>query len=76
MRRTTARLEAFEKERVRRHPPDYFRSLRLYEALYEEARALGVLPTDDPMEAAAVDIRRTRAFHHVRKAAGPDCNHP
>ncbi len=71
MRRPTARLEAFEKERMRRRPPDYLRNLRLYEALYEEARTLGVLPAGDPLEAAAVDIRRTHAFH-VRDAAGPD----
>jgi len=36
------RLAAFERERVRHSPPDFYRNLRIVEALYREAVALGV----------------------------------
>lgn len=59
-------LDAFEKEQMRKEPPDYFRNLRIFEALYEEARQLGVLPPADPLEGIEVDIRLARALNRVR----------
>ena len=37
--------------------PDYFRNLTIFEELYREARALGVLPVKDPLEGIDTDIR-------------------
>ena len=34
-------LEAFERELARRRRPDFQKNLRIFEGLYEEARALG-----------------------------------
>ncbi|MBC7260140.1 MAG: hypothetical protein H5T65_12955 [Chloroflexi bacterium] len=50
-------VQQFEDARIRREPPDYFRSLLIVEALYEEARALGILPCRDPLDGIEVDIR-------------------
>jgi hypothetical protein len=56
-------LQEFEESRLRRESPDYFRSLRVFEALFEEAKALGVLPPHDPLEGIEVDIRVAKVMH-------------
>lgn len=39
-----ALVEAFERSQMRKEPPDYFRNLRIFEALFQEACSLGSLP--------------------------------
>jgi len=58
-----ALLERWEREWMRREAPDYLRNLRLFEALYEEARMLGVLPPRDRLEGLEKDIRLARALN-------------
>jgi hypothetical protein len=74
MLKRTPLLDAFEKEQIRKEPPDYFRNLRVYEALYEEAKRLGILPLADPLEGIDVDIRLARALRalNVRLRTGQD----
>jgi hypothetical protein len=45
--------------------------LRIFEALYEEAKQLGVFPLKDPLEGIEVDIRLARALN-ARKVAKKD----
>jgi hypothetical protein len=71
MLRRTARWDAFERD-WRRRPVDYRRNLRVYEALWREARALGKLPPEDPLDGIEDDIRRTRRLHSVRTPPGED----
>ncbi len=56
-------VRAFEKEQMRRKPPDYRRNLRIVEALYEHARRLGALPLKDPLEGIEVDVRLARIIN-------------
>ena len=63
-------VEAFERERIAREPPDYHRSLRIFEALWQEAVLLGVLPVRDPLEGIEAKIEFVQALH-VRPPAGP-----
>jgi hypothetical protein len=57
-------VDRFEDEQVRSGPaPDYRQNLRIFEALYEEARLLGVLPPEDPLEGIEVDLRIARALN-------------
>lgn len=58
-------IEAFERELQRRQPVDYQQNLRIAEALYEEACALGVLPLKDPLDGIAVKIRLAKALNSV-----------
>ncbi|MBI4165272.1 MAG: hypothetical protein HY508_06005 [Acidobacteria bacterium] len=44
-------------------PADFRRNLRLLEAMYEHARALGVFPLADPMEGLETDIRVAKALN-------------
>ena len=64
-------VQQFEDAQVRSQPPDYFRSLRIFEALYAEARALGALPARDPLEGIEVDIRVAEVMR-VHSLAGED----
>ena len=60
MIRDKAAWEAFEKEWERRHAADWESNWRVFEALLEHARALGVWPPADPLEGLDVDIRVAR----------------
>jgi hypothetical protein len=62
-------LDRFEKELAEKTRPDYFKNLRLFEAMYEEAKHFGVLPPKDPLEGIEVDIRVAKAVN-VRKSPG------
>lgn len=63
MIRNRAALEAFEEEQVRNSPADYWKNLRIFEALYEEARSLGVFPLKDPLDGIEADIHLARALN-------------
>ncbi len=75
MIRRTPLLEDFENEQIRKAPPDYFKNLKIFEALYQEAVNLGVFPLKDPLEGIDVDIRLARALN-VRKTARKDRSGP
>ena len=63
MVRNSDLLRSFDDDQVRSSPPDYFQNLKIFEALYEEARRLGALPPADPLEGIDVDIRIARALN-------------
>lgn len=43
----------------------YAESLRIFEALWDEAVTLGILPLEDPLEGIEVDIRIAKILNHV-----------
>ena len=50
-------IQKMEDDLACSQAPDYFRNLRIMEALYQEARLLGILPLRDPLDGIDVDIR-------------------
>ena len=50
-------IQTLEDNLARSQAPDYFRNLRIFEALYQEARLLGILPLQNPLDGIDVDIR-------------------
>ena len=48
--------ETWERDLRRKSASDYFRNLRVFEALYAEAQLLGVLPPRDPLAGIEVKI--------------------
>ncbi len=56
-------IEELNKSRIRAVRPDYFKNLRLFEALYREAKALGVFPLKDPLEGIENDIHLARILN-------------
>ena len=63
MIRDTVRLTQWERAYRRGEPADFFHNLRLYEALFEEARALGIFPLKDPLEGLEVKFRLAKALN-------------
>jgi hypothetical protein len=58
-------LSEFNDELLRKEKLDYAAALRIFEAMWEEGRKLGVLPLKDPLEGIEVDIRIARILNHV-----------
>lgn len=58
-------LAEFEDEQIRAERPDYGSALRIFEGMWEEGIALGVLPLRDPLEGIEVDIRIARILNGV-----------
>ncbi len=58
-------VEAFERDYQRRQPHDYQQNLRIAEALYEEARALGIFPLKDPLDGIDVKIRLAKVLNSI-----------
>jgi hypothetical protein len=52
--------QAWEDELIRSEPADYQRNLRIFEAMYEHARGLGVFPPKDPLEGIEFKIKFAR----------------
>jgi len=70
-------LEAFEADQLRR-PVSYGENIKVYEALWDEARLLGVLPSKQPLDGIEVDLALARAVNAVGVpgAAGADRRGP
>jgi hypothetical protein len=54
---------AWERETLLRQPPDFRRNLRLLEAMYEEARALGVMGVPQALEGLEARLRLARVLN-------------
>ena len=56
-------LRRFEKDLIRKEPQrSFLESLHLYEAMWKEAVALGVLPLSDPWDGIEADIELARVL--------------
>ena len=58
-------LAEFNDDFLRKEGLDYAASLRILDAMWDEARKLGVLPLKDPLEGIEVDIRIAEILNHV-----------
>lgn len=61
--------EEFERELERNTPVNVAENFRLYEAMYEEARMLGIFPLKDPLEGIEDDIRLARILNKVHETS-------
>jgi hypothetical protein len=55
--------EAWERETLLRQPTDFRRNLRLLEAMYEEARALGIMAVPPAPEGLESRLRLARVVN-------------
>ena len=63
MIRNAEYFREWEKEFIASRPADLAENLRLYEAMYEEARRLGALSLKDPLEGIEHKIRLARMLN-------------
>jgi hypothetical protein len=61
-------FEAWERQWVQSHPINFMANFRTFEALYQEARTLGILPLKNPLDGLSEKITFAKALN-VRKAA-------
>ena len=54
---------------VKRNPADHRANIRLFEAMFAEAKALGIFPPKDPLAGIEVDIRIAKAVNSVRSSS-------
>jgi hypothetical protein len=59
-------LEEFERALSRSTKPDLTKNLRIVNAMYEEARHLGVFPPKHPMDGIETVIKIARVVNLVR----------
>jgi hypothetical protein len=71
MIKDTALWEKWEAQTVLSQPADFQRNLRLLDAMYEHARALGAFPPADALAGLETKIALAKALN-VRPAAGTD----
>ena len=64
MIRDPAELDQFEKEQLRCEDLTFVQALKLFEGMWKEGMALGVLPLKDPLEGIEVDIAIARVLNH------------
>ncbi len=62
------KLRSFERELAKKDKADFRANLSLIEAMFAEARALGIFPLKDPLTGIDVDIRIAKAVNSVRKS--------
>jgi hypothetical protein len=65
-------IESLEKALIRREAPDYRQNLRIFEALYREARSLRVIPLEYPLDGIEVDVHLAGVLN-ARRTARADC---
>ncbi|MCX5783854.1 MAG: hypothetical protein NTW04_05400 [Elusimicrobia bacterium] len=58
-------LAQFEREYIRNQPLDYAKNMKIFEAMYNEAVALGILPSKDPLEGIEDKIRLVKILNYV-----------
>jgi len=58
-------LEKFERDYVSSRKQSYTTNLKIYEALFKEARKLGTLPLKNPLEGIETVIKLAKALNSV-----------
>ena len=58
-------LSRFEQEEMKKEAPNFRTALRIFEGMWLEGKAMGVLPLKDPLEGIEVDVRVARMLNHV-----------
>ncbi len=58
--------EKWETEYLKATPPDYWHNLMIFEALYQEAVNLGILPAKDPLENLPFKVRLAKMMNGIK----------
>ncbi len=59
-------IDLFENSLISKSRADYQQNLKIFEALYQEARSIGIFPLKDPLDGIDSDIHLARVMN-VRK---------
>ena len=60
-------LEDFKNREIKKSKFSYNEALKIYEGLWNEAIALGILPDKDPLEGIEIDIKIAKILNSCLK---------
>ena len=63
MVKNTKVLDKFERKEIKKEKNDYLKSLRIFEALWNEGVSLRILPLKNPLEDIETDIKIARILN-------------
>jgi len=62
-------VQRFEEELIKKEKLNLTKNFQIMDAMYREARALGVIPTKDPFSGWRIDAKIAMVVNYVSKAS-------
>jgi len=62
-------VHKFEEELIKREKVNLIKNFQLMDAMYKEARALGVIPLKDPIKGWGIDAKIAMVVNYVQKTS-------
>jgi len=63
-------VQKFEEELIKKEKVNLTKNFQIMDAMYKEARALGVIPMKDPLDGWDIDAKIAMVVNYVPKASG------
>lgn len=62
-------VQKFEEELIKKEKVNLIKNFQIMDAMYKEARALGVIPMKDPLNGWDIDAKIAMVVNYVPKAS-------
>ena len=62
-------VQRFEEELIKKEKLNLTKNFQIMDAMYREARALGVISMKDPLSEWSIDVKIARVVNYVPKAS-------
>ena len=62
-------VQKFEEELIKKEKVNIIKNFQIMDAMYKEARALGVIPLKDPLNGWGIDAKIALVVNHVSKTS-------
>jgi len=63
-------VQKFEEELIKKEKVNLIKNFQIMDAMYKEARALGVIPMKDPLDGWGIDAKIALVVNYVPKTSG------
>jgi len=62
-------VQKFEEELIKKEKVNLIKNFQIMDAMYKEARALGVIPLKDPLNGWGIDAKIAMVVNYVQKTS-------
>ena len=62
-------VQKFEEELIKKEKVNIIKNFQIMDAMYKEARALGVIPLKDPLNGWEIDVKIALVVNYVSKTS-------
>ncbi len=62
-------VQKFEEELIKKEKVNIIKNFQIMDAMYKEARALGVIPMKDPLNGWGIDAKIALVVNYVQKTS-------